>query len=120
MKPKILYVDDEPINLKLFEINFSKKYEVFVANKGIHGLDILDQVQDISVIISDMKMPEMDGLEFIENAKNKYPDKKYYILTGFEITTEIQDALKTGLILKYFSKPFNIKIIDDTINNAIN
>ncbi len=119
MKTKILYVDDEPINLRLFEINFSKNYDVFVASNGFQGLELLDKELDVLVIISDMKMPEMNGIEFIKNAKQRYPDRKYYILTGYEITTEIQEALNTGLILKYFCKPFNIKDIDETINDAI-
>jgi len=119
MNTKILYVDDEPINLKLFEINFAKKYDVFIANDGFQGLELLDKESGIIVIISDMKMPQMNGIEFIKKAKERYPDKKYYILTGFEITSEIREALNTGLILKYFSKPFNIKEIDKTINDVI-
>lgn len=119
MKTKILYVDDEPINLQLFEINFAKNYEVFVANNGFQGLEILDKELGILVIISDMKMPEMNGIEFIKSAKEKHPDKKYYILTGYGMTTEIKEALNTGLILKYFNKPFNIKEIERSIKEAI-
>lgn len=119
MKPKILYVDDEPINLVLFEINFKKRYDIFIANDGFQGLELLEKELDISIIISDMKMPKMNGIEFIRNAKERYPEKKYYILTGYEITKEIQEAINEGIIMKYFSKPFNIKEIDETIENAI-
>lgn len=119
MKTKILYVDDEPINLQLFKLNFTEKYNVFVADDGYQGLELLDKELDILVIISDMKMPGLNGIEFIKRAKEKYPDKKFYILTGYEITPEIQEALNTGLIIKYFSKPFNIKEIDRTIDDAI-
>ncbi|MFN8259176.1 MAG: response regulator [Bacteroidales bacterium] len=120
MKIKILYVDDEPINLKLFEINFARDFEIFVAEDGISGLGILEKEPDIKVIISDMKMPGMNGIEFITKAKEKYPAKKYYILTGFEITKEIQNALECGMILKYFRKPFNIKEIKATIEQVLN
>lgn len=116
---QIMYVDDEHVNLILFEINFSKKYNVLTANNAIEGLEILKNHPDVLVIISDMKMPIMDGLEFIKRAKTLFPDKKFYILTGFEITSEIQEALDSGLILKYFSKPFDIKEIDQAISNAI-
>ena len=119
MKAKILYVDDEPINLQLFKLNFEKKYEVFIANDGFQGLEILDKELDILVVISDMKMPKMNGVEFIKNAKKQYPDKKFYILTGYEINTEIQAALDSGLICSYFRKPFNIKEIEKNINDAI-
>jgi response regulator RpfG family c-di-GMP phosphodiesterase len=63
-KPKILYVDDESINLQLFEINFSKKYEVLTADYGIKGLEVLIDNPDIRVVVSDMKMPNMKRLLF--------------------------------------------------------
>jgi two-component system, response regulator, stage 0 sporulation protein F len=118
-KAKILYVDDELINLTLFEINFSKKYEVSIVDNGMNGLEILDKNPDIKVVVSDMKMPNMDGIEFIRKAKEKHPDIKFYVLTGFEITKEIREALNSKLILKYFMKPFNMKEIDKVISEAI-
>ncbi|MFC2090690.1 response regulator [Bacteroidota bacterium] len=116
---KILYVDDEPINLQLFKINFRKKYQVLTAIDGFSGLDVLDQNQDTIFIISDMKMPGMSGIDFILKAKEKYPDKKFYILTGFEITNEIRRAIDSGLILQYFSKPFNLIEIDKVLSGVL-
>jgi len=115
---KILYVDDEKINLKLLELNFRGKFEVLTAEDGFSGIKKLDENPDVPVIISDMKMPGMDGLEFIRKAKEKHPDKKYYILTGFDITDEIQESLRTGLIVKYFRKPFNKNEIEAAINEV--
>lgn len=112
---KILYVDDEPINLKLFELNFKNKYKVLTALSGFEGLDILKSNQDTSVVISDMKMPGMNGIEFIKEAKKRHPSINFYILTGFDITEEIADALNEKLIHKYFRKPFNMKEIEDAI-----
>jgi len=117
-KPKILYVDDEFINLQLFKINFDNKYEVFTAENGITGLEVLDNNPDIIVVISDMKMPLMNGIEFIKKAKEKYSHIRFYILTGFQITEEIQEALNSKLILKYFSKPFNLNKIDATLRDG--
>ena len=117
-KPKILYVDDEFINLQLFKINFDNKYEVFTAENGITGLEVLDNNPDIIVVISDMKMPLMNGIEFIKKAKEKYSHIRFYILTGFQITEEIQEALNSKLILKYFSKPFNLNKIEDTLREG--
>ncbi len=118
-KIKILYVDDEVINLKLFSYNFSEKYEVVTSTCGLEGLECLRKYPDIKIVISDMKMPNMNGLDFIARAKEIYSDKRYYILTGFDINEEIISALNNNLILKYFSKPYNIKEIEDTIEDVV-
>ncbi|MGY5353708.1 response regulator [Wenyingzhuangia sp. IMCC45467] len=120
MKKKILYVDDEEINLLLFEINFKELYTVITAKNGFEGLEVLDKNTDTLIVISDMRMPGMDGIEFIKKAKAKYPDKKFYILTGFEIIEPIREALDTKLILEYFKKPFEIKKIHAKIAEALN
>ena len=118
-KVKILYVDDEWINVRLFSINFSEKYEVLLANDGEEGLEVLKENPDTGVIISDMKMPKMNGIEFINKAKEIFPQKDFFILTGFEITEEIKNALDTGLIREYFQKPLQMKEIVNAINSAI-
>jgi len=119
MKPTILYVDDEPINLKLFEINFKKEYEVLTALDAYKGLEKLEQVDDITAVVSDMKMPLMNGIEFITKAKEKYDSKKFFMLSGFEPTPEIEKAIESGLILKYFRKPFDIDEIRSALEEAI-
>lgn len=118
-RTKILYVDDEHINLLLFEQMFKKKYSVLTAGSGFEGLEVLQKEADIKVIISDMRMPGMNGLEFIRKAKEQYPSIQFYILTGYEITPEIRHALESGLISRYFQKPFNMKEIDDCIAERI-
>lgn len=118
-KHKILYVDDELINLQLFKINFSKKYEVFMAEDGFKGLEALDENPEIAVVVSDMRMPAMNGLEFIKKAKEKHPHICFYILTGYEITSEIMEAINSQLIQKYFMKPFSLKEVDIAISEAI-
>ena len=115
-KFKILYVDDEEINLLIFKINLSKKYYVVTAENGSQGLKFLESNPDISVVISDMKMPQMNGIEFIRKAREKHPHIKYFILTGFEVTAEINEALSAGLIKKCFRKPFNLNEVDSVIS----
>jgi response regulator RpfG family c-di-GMP phosphodiesterase len=118
-EPKILYIDDEEINLQLFEINFEIKYNVLTAISGFVALDLLKDNEDVKIIISDMKMPQMNGVEFIKIAKSKYAQIVFCILTGYEITNDIQDLLDSGLILKYFKKPMDISDIDSTIEAVI-
>ena len=116
-KIKLLYVDDEDINLQIFKINFSERFEVYLASDGTKGLKVLQEYKDIMVVISDMKMPGINGIEFIKKAKSLYSEIKFFILTGFAITDEIQKSLNSGLIVKYFMKPFNYKEFEDTVSS---
>jgi two-component system response regulator (stage 0 sporulation protein F) len=111
-KIKLLYVDDEPINLYIFEIYFRKKYEVITGTSGFEGLAQLKAHRDIRIVISDMNMPGMNGLEFVRMAKEEFSDIAFYILTGYDITEEIKNALDKRLIDKYFRKPLNAKEIE--------
>ena len=62
-----------------------------------------------------MKMPGMNGIEFIKKAKESFPDIVFFILTGYEITEEITLALEEKLIHKYFKKPFLMKEMETAI-----
>jgi response regulator RpfG family c-di-GMP phosphodiesterase len=122
MKTKItiLYVDDEPINLFLFRQIFEKKYNVITAESGYTGLNLIEKNPNINIVISDMKMPGMNGIEFIQKAKQLYSNIHYYILTSYDINPEIDNALKTGLIDKCFQKPFNLQEIESAISERLN
>ena len=115
----LLYVDDEPINLKLFELNVQCTFNVITALSGFEGLEILKNNPDIPIVISDMRMPRMDGLEFIAKAKEQFPNIIFYILTGYEINEEISEALNHKLINKYFRKPLNYKEIEKSITEVL-
>ena len=118
-KIKILYVDDEQINLKLFIIGMRKNYDVITAENGLIGLEILAKNEDTKIVVSDMRMPKMNGLEFIKEAKRKYPNIRFFILTGYEISEEIQKALNSGLIISYFKKPFVVTEIETSIKESL-
>ncbi len=111
----VLYVDDNVDNLMLFKAGFSRKFNVFIAESGMEGLDMLRDVTGIIVVISDFKMPEMNGLEFIKKAREKYSDISYFILTAFNINDDIQEALDTKMIVHYLKKPFDFPEIEKYI-----
>lgn len=114
--PQILYVDDEDPNLVLFKIAFREELQVITANSGNSGLQMLEEFPDIECVISDMRMPGMTGLEFIKQAREDYPHLNYYLLTGFELSEEINDALNENIIKEYFRKPFDKELILETIS----
>ncbi len=111
----LLYVDDEPLNLQLFAFNFKHLFDIKTAESGDDGLEILRSDPNVSVVISDMKMPGMNGIEFIQKAKQHSPGIICFILTGFDINDEILFALREKLIKKYFRKPFSMKEIEKAI-----
>jgi len=105
--PKIIYVDDEEINLTLFQLTFRKYFEVCIANSGQEGLELLEINPDICFVISDMKMPGMDGLEFIQKVKTLNNQLPCIILSGYDRNDRIESALQSQLIKEYVMKPFN-------------
>jgi len=115
----ILYVDDEPINLRLFAINLRRNFVVLTANSAEEGIEMLKSHTEICAVVSDMRMPGMNGLEFIRAAQVNRPDIRYFILTGYDITSEISDALKDRVILEYFSKPFKPNEVIEVINKSL-
>ncbi len=115
----ILYVDDEPTNVLLFKYNFQKKYNVLTAISGYDGFEKLRAHPEIVIVISDMKMPGMNGIEFIKQAKDEFPDIVFFINSGYDLTPEIENAIETKLIHKYLSKPFKISEIESSLNEVI-
>jgi two-component system response regulator (stage 0 sporulation protein F) len=116
----ILYVDDEQINIIVFEGIFRKKYKVITAISPFEGLDKLKyHKDDIIVVISDMKMPGMNGIEFIRKAREQFDNIAYFILSGFDFNDEIMEALDKKLIYKFLRKPFDFDEIITSIDEAV-
>ena len=113
----VLYVDDEEINLFLFDRCFRDFYTIVTAKSGEEGLVKLEaHSEDIIVVISDMRMPGIDGLEFIRRAKVKFENIAYYILTAFVINDDISKAVEEKSIDKFFTKPFDVDIIKTEVD----
>lgn len=118
-KISILYVDDEEINLFLFKSLFEIEFEVLTSSSGDEALDILKNIEGkVDVIISDMNMPDMNGLEFISCAKEIYGNIVYFILSGYNVNEEIDQAIQNETIWQYFSKPFTYDDIAEAVLDA--
>lgn len=116
----VLYVDDEDLNLFLFKKGFEGIYNIITANSGQEGLEKLkDHSDKIIVVISDMKMPYMNGVEFVTQARSEHENIAYFILTAFDYNAEIDEAIKNKIIHKFFTKPFDIKEIEVAVDLAI-
>lgn len=118
-KVKILYVDDEENNLMSFKACFRIKYQVFTAIGASTALEILDKNPDIQVVITDQRMPEVTGVEFLKIMVEKHPFPMRIMLTGFANFADTVDAVNLGKIFSYLNKPWEEQILDDTIQKAI-
>jgi len=105
--PKVLYVDDEEINLELLQLTFRNDLKVYTAISAEEGFRILSQNQDIHVVISDLKMPVMNGLDFIKEVKSRYVDKVCMLLTAFLESEVMLEGFNKELIFRYLMKPWN-------------
>jgi PAS domain S-box-containing protein len=115
---KILFVDDELDNLKLLERIFRQSQTVFLAQTPQAAFEILDE-HEISLIISDQRMPEMTGLELLAKVSERSPYSIRYLLTGIVEGDEIQTAISSDLIFGYILKPFKIAELKTAITRAL-
>lgn len=116
-KISVLYVDDEENNLFSFKAVFRVKYQVYTAISGDEALKILSE-KPIEIIITDQRMPNMTGVEFLEQVIEKFPDPMRVLLTGYADMNAVVDAVNKGKIFHYLSKPWNEDELDITINRA--
>ena len=119
MKETILYVDDEVVNLELFKANFENEYDVITAESGQEGLNILKSKNKINVIISDIKMPGMNGFEFINRVKSSTPDKVCIVLSAFLRSDIEENPTNEKDIYRYLNKPWRKPEMKQVIIEAI-
>ena len=113
----ILYVDDEEHNLFSFKATFRMKYQVHTAISGDAAMEILKK-KPINIIITDQRMPNMTGVEFLGIALEKHPDPMRILLTGFADMNAVIEAVNKGKIFHYLTKPWNEAELDETIQRA--
>lgn len=116
-KISVLYVDDEENNLISFKATFRQKYEVFIAISGDEALKILEK-DVIHVIITDQRMPNMSGVEFLEKVIEKHQDPIRVLLTGYTDMSAIIEAVNKGKIFHYLTKPWSEEELSKTIERA--
>jgi response regulator RpfG family c-di-GMP phosphodiesterase len=118
-RPRILYVDDEVINLELLQLTYMNDFEVVIAESAEEGMKLLEHHPDIHVLISDLKMPVMNGLDFIKVVKQKHPEKVCMLLTGFMESDVMLEGFNKELIFRYLMKPWNKDELKETILDAL-
>lgn len=117
-KYSILYVDDEEINLRVFKSTFEDEFEVFTAISGEDGLKIF-QENKIDLIITDQRMPEMTGVEFLKRVLEHNPEPNRILLTGFSDIDALSSAVNDGKIYQYINKPWDESELKPVIYQAL-
>jgi response regulator RpfG family c-di-GMP phosphodiesterase len=116
---RILCVDDEPSILSALKRVFRPHgYAVFTAVSGKEGLALLEN-EPIDVVVSDMRMPEMDGAQFLERVFERWPATKRILLTGYADASATIAAINRGKIWRYVAKPWNDDELVLTVQQAL-
>ena len=120
-KHTILLVDDEESITKALRRLFrSTGFKINTAESGQEGLDVLENTKEpVSLIISDQRMPEMTGAQFLEKARKIFPDAIRFLLTGYSDMDAIVDAVNKGEIHRYLTKPWNDEDLLIQVKQAI-
>lgn len=115
MTNKVLLVDDDRSILNSMERNLSLDFDVITAESGADGLEEIEQSGPFSVIMSDMRMPGMNGVEFIQNARILAPQATYLMLTGNQDLDTAMQAVNDGQVFRFLNKPCETEAIKQTL-----
>lgn len=116
---RILCVDDETNILSALRRLFRQNgYQISIAGSGAEGLKVLE-AEPFDLVISDMRMPEMDGAQFLERVFRLYPDTVRILLTGYADITSTISAINKGQIYRYVSKPWDDQELLTTVRQAL-
>lgn len=118
MAYNILVIDDEIDNLKLLKRTFRKDYNVFMAIGASEAFEVLKN-NKVDLIITDQRMPEMTGVEFLEHTVKEFPDVIRIIITGYSDTEALVNAINTGRVYRYIKKPWDPEELKNTIKRAL-
>lgn len=117
-QPTLLLVDDEDsIVLALKRLLRREGYRILSASSGVQGLELLAQ-NEVDVVLSDQRMPEMTGEEFLRRTKELYPDTVRIVLSGYADMQSIANAINQGAVYKFMSKPWDEKTLKQGIQEA--
>jgi DNA-binding NtrC family response regulator len=117
MKPRILIVDDEIRMQRIFEINFSPKYEILTCGDGEEALDVV-KTKDVTLMITDLKMPRMSGMTLLQETRKIHPELPIIITTAYGTVEGAVQAMKEGAV-DYILKPIKMDEMELLIEKTL-
>lgn len=118
IRPRVLFVDDEPRILTTMRMLFRGNYELFFADSGQQALDLL-KTQAVDVIVSDQRMPGMTGIELLRAARDLNPNAMRILLTGYSDLNAIIGSINEGEIFRFVNKPWSNEELTATVARAV-
>ncbi len=118
-KGRVLYVDDEEINLINFRETLCDDFEIFTADSGQAALALLGQEGEMALVVSDQRMPGMSGIELLAKIREAYPDTIRMIISAYTEVHELIEAINKAEVYRYFVKPWKEEQLRLTIGNAV-
>lgn len=116
----VLFVDDEPLTRKITVRLLSKHYSVLEADSGIDALDTLrKRDREVGVMITDMKMENMDGMSLIQQVAQEFPDISIIASTGDLTNYDFDKMIESGELFAALEKPWDLADAIETINSAM-
>ncbi len=119
-KPSVLFVDDEPAMVR--SIKRVMQREHYISRFALSAREAMDVIanQDVDVVVSDLKMPGMDGLTFLREVKRRYPDVVRIVLTSYSQITQVLATVNRGEVFRFLTKPVeDAEEFRQTIRTAI-
>lgn len=116
-KIKVLYIDDEVSNLDAFKASFRRIYDIYTAPSASEGRKILESTE-IEIILTDQRMPDMTGVEFLESIVEEFPNPMRILLTGYTDMQALIEGINKGQIYRYLTKPWNEEELKMFVNQA--
>ena len=118
VKHCLLVVDDEPDLVQSLQDLLRRDYRVLGANRASEGLKLMDK-ENVHVVMTDYRMPEMNGVEFLSILRDRYPDTTRLLFTAFGDLDTVVDAINQGSVYRYISKPLDPQELHVVLKQAV-
>jgi response regulator RpfG family c-di-GMP phosphodiesterase len=119
MEDKILFVDDDSNLLESFKRQLRNRFPMETASDGLQGLEVIKKGGPFAVVVSDFRMPNMNGVQFLNQVRDLAPDSARILLTGFADLKTTIDAVNQGNIFRLLTKPCQPEILENALRAGV-
>jgi DNA-binding NtrC family response regulator len=116
---RVLFVDDDDLILKTFKALLRRKFDLVVALGPVEGLRAIDEEGPFAVVVADMNMPVMDGMQFLAKVKAKLPETVCMILSGTVSLSASLTVVQRGLVFRVLEKPCPTQLLRQMLEEAL-